>query len=164
MSRDVTFSFPSLTSPLFLLLLHSQPWEFPAHGRLRQHGQDLDTPWLVSTEDTGWARGEGDGAGHLPGWAAHCHLLLRQNLQALDGRVAQRGRLRTEMGTLMTFGCFFYIKEKNRNPTCYSSCSHNCSGVWVCLKHQCWPRLGWRQVFLGFSHILDCFYTAGTTF
>ncbi|KAM4760848.1 U4/U6 small nuclear ribonucleoprotein Prp4 isoform 1-T1 [Cyanocitta cristata] len=90
----------------------SQPREFPAHRRLRQHGQDLDPPWLVPAEDAGGARGEGDGPGHLPGWAAHCHLLLRQNLQALDSRVAQRGRLWTGMGMLMTSGCFFILKKK----------------------------------------------------
>uniref|UniRef100_A0A8C0U462 Pre-mRNA splicing tri-snRNP complex factor PRPF4 n=1 Tax=Cyanistes caeruleus TaxID=156563 RepID=A0A8C0U462_CYACU len=94
----------------------SQPREFPAHGRLRQHGQDLDPPWLVPAEDSGGARGEGDGPGHFPGWAAHCHLLLRQNLQALDSRVAQRAPVMDWDGDVNDFWLLFYIKEKNRNP------------------------------------------------
>ncbi|XP_058279139.1 U4/U6 small nuclear ribonucleoprotein Prp4 isoform X1 [Hirundo rustica] len=141
----------------------SQPREFPAHGRLRQHGQDLDPPWLVSTEDTGGARGEGDGPGHLPGWAAHCHLLLRQNLQALDSRVAQSDQLWTGMGTLMTFGCFFIFK-KEIGIQCVTAAAVIAALEFGCV---CSTTIGpglvgvksWR-----FSHFLDCFYTAGTTF
>lgn len=76
----------SLSSPS-ALLCHSQPRQLPADRRLRQHRQDLDPPRLVPAEDAGRARGEGDGPGHLPRWAAHCHLLLRQDLQAVDSRV-----------------------------------------------------------------------------
>lgn len=101
----------------------------------------MDAPGLVPAEDAGRARGQGDGAGHLSGRAAHRHLLLRPHLQAVDVRVAAQTCMQAavllychQAGLIpelsfhdtRDFYCVLYLQVKKQN-------SHQSISTRVCL-------------------------------
>lgn len=69
-------------------VLSSESRQLLADRGLRQHGQGVDPPGLEPLEDLGRTRGQSHGFGHFLGRATDCHLLLRPDLQAVDGRIS----------------------------------------------------------------------------